>query len=488
MDSFKEVARSVIPIMIIVFLLELFVIDLPFILLMRFVVGSIVVIIGLGIFLLGVEMSISQFGEHIGEFIVRRSSVIKVLLAGLLFAFAMTVAEPDVIILANQISNVAGGSISSQTIIIAVSLGVGLLVGLGLVRTVKDIPMKKFFAFFYLLYLSLLLIVPESFQALAFDASGASTGAITTPFFLAIAMGASKLKGSKSGEADSFGMVGTASMGPILAILLISFFIDIEVGGFTSAEFVVEGGIFEPLINGILPTMLESFLALLPIVVIFFVLNFFSFKLSKREIRRIIVGLIYTFIGLVGFLLGVTSGFMDMGTALGMELASLSSASMTLPLIGFILGAVIVLAEPSVYVLGNQIQDVTAGSIKKTSIFVALSVGVGLAVAISMVRVMVPSLRFWMIIGPCFFITVLLNFIVKPIFVGIAFDSGGVGSGPMSATFLVAMLQGASSVIPTADPILDGFGVLATIAMMPILCVTILGVVYTIQENKRGVA
>ncbi len=360
-------------------------------------------------------MSISQFGEHIGEFIVRRSSVIKVLLAGLLFAFAMTVAEPDVIILANQISTVAGGSISSQTIIIAVSLGVGLLVGLGLVRTVKDIPMKKFFAFFYLLYLSLLLIVPESFQALAFDASGASTGAITTPFFLAIAMGASKLKGSKSGEADSFGMVGTASMGPILAILLISFFVDIQAGSFVSTKFVVEGGVFEPLINGVLPTMLESFLALLPIVVIFFVLNFFSFKLSKREIRRIIVGLIYTFIGLVGFLLGVTSGFMDMGTALGMELASLSSASVTLPLIGFILGAVIVLAEPSVYVLGNQIQDVTAGSIKKTSIFVALSIGVGLAVAISMVRVMVPSLRFWMIIGPCFLITVLLNFIVKPL-------------------------------------------------------------------------
>lgn len=478
-DSFREVSKSVTPIMLIVFFLSLLVIDIPAVSMGRFVVGSLVVILGLGIFLWGIDLSVSNFGQHMGEYAASRDHIIKIVLAGLIFGFIITVAEPNVAILAGQISSVAGGAISSTAVLLAVAAGVGLLIGLGIARIVKGFPMHIFFAVFYGLYLVLLLVVPESFHAFAFDASGASTGAITTPFFLALALGAAKLKGSDEGEADSFGMVGTASMGPILALMLVSFFIDVNPDALASEAFIVEGGVFDPLINLFVPTIIDSIMSLVPIVIVFFILNSLVFKINKRELRRIIVGLIYTFVGLDLFLLGVSAGFMDMGTILGIELAGHWISKLLLPVVGFILGAVIVLAEPSVSVLGNQIQDVTGGSIKKETIEKALMIGVGIAVAISMVRVMVPGFRFWMIVVPVFIAIILLSFRVVPIFVGIAYDSGGVASGPMSATFLVAMMQGAATAVPTANPVLDGFGALATIAMVPILCVMLVGYIYT---------
>lgn len=478
-DSFRDVSKAVIPIMLIVFLLAVFFIDVPVVALARFVLGALIVILGLGIFLWGIDLSISNFGQYMGEFAASRNNIFKIILVAFIFGFIITVAEPNVAILADQISAVAGGGISSTLVLLAVSAGVGLLVGLGVGRIVKGHPMNKFFASFYGLYVIMLLFVPESFHAFAFDASGASTGAITTPFFLALALGAAKLKGSDEGEADSFGMVGTASMGPILALMVLSFFIDVDPNSLSSQPLVVDGGIFDPVVKLFIPTILDSILSLVPIVIVFFILNALVFKIKKRELRRISVGLIYTFVGLDLFLLGVGSGFMDMGTVLGMELAGHSLANLLLPAVGFILGAVIVLAEPSVSVLGNQIQDVTGGSIKKETIEKALMVGVGVAVAASMVRVLIPGFRFWMVVAPVFISIIILSFKVVPIFVGIAYDGGGVASGPMSATFLVAMMQGAATAVPTANPVLDGFGALATIAMVPILCVMLVGYIYT---------
>lgn len=478
-DSFRDVSKAVIPIMLIVFLLAVFFIDVPVVALARFVLGALIVILGLGIFLWGIDLSISNFGQYMGEFAASRNNIFKIILVAFIFGFIITVAEPNVAILADQISAVAGGGISSTLVLLAVSAGVGLLVGLGVGRIVKGHPMNKFFASFYGLYVIMLLFVPESFHAFAFDASGASTGAITTPFFLALALGAAKLKGSDEGEADSFGMVGTASMGPILALMVLSFFIDVDPNSLSSQPLVVDGGIFDPVVKLFIPTILDSILSLVPIVIVFFILNALVFKIKKRELRRISVGLIYTFVGLDLFLLGVGSGFMDMGTVLGMELAGHSLANLLLPAVGFILGAVIVLAEPSVSVLGNQIQDVTGGSIKKETIEKALMVGVGVAVAASMVRVLIPGFRFWMVVAPVFISIIILSFKVVPIFVGIAYDGGGVASGPMSATFLVAMMQGAATAVPTANPVLDGFGALATIAMVPILCVMVVGYIYT---------
>lgn len=484
-DSFRDVSKSVIPIMLIVFILSAFFIDVSGLALGRFILGSLTVILGLGIFLWGIDLSVSNFGQQMGEFVVTRNNIFKIIFAGFFFGFVITVAEPNVAILAEEISLVAGGIVSSLTVIIGVSLGVGLLVGLGIARIVKGFPMHLFFIAFYGSYLVLLLFVPESFHAFAYDASGASTGAITTPFFLALALGAAKLKGSDAGEADSFGMVGIASMGPILALMLMSFFIDINPDALEPAGRVVERRLFDPFISQFLQTLKDAALCLVPISLVFFILNKKVFKIKNREFRRIILGLIYTFIGLVLFLLGVSSGFMDMGTILGMELARHGLAKFLLPLVGFILGAVIVLAEPSVSVLGNQIQDVTGGSIQKSLIERALMVGVGFSVALSMVRVLVPAFRFWMIAGPVFLSIIILSFLVKPIFVGISFDSGGVASGPMSATFLVAMMQGAAQVVPTANPVLDGFGALATIAMVPILCVFVVGYIYT-RELEKG--
>ncbi len=483
-NTLLDVVKSVTPIMLIVYFVHFFIVKMPTVLVQRFTLGSFVIILGLGLFLFGVDLSITEIGKYMGTFSGKRKTILGVLFTGLFFGFIIAAAEPDVLILAGEIAGVSGGSLSSLVVIVAIALGVGTLIGLGFVRIIKGFPAHLFFGLFYGFYLILLIFVPESFQAIAYDASGASTGAITSPFFLALALGIASLKGSVSGEEDSFGMVGIASMGPILCMLLLSFFIKLDISGAPAPSMASGGTVLGPFIGGLLPTAKEAATAMLPLIIVFGVLNASSFKIAGKELKRIVLGLIYSFLGLIGFLLGVTSGFMDLGASLGENLAQLPNGTYMLPIIGLILGLVIVLAEPSVFILANSIEQVTAGSIQRKFILVALCLGVGFAVAISMIRVQVPALRFWMIIAPGFILTIILSFFVDPIFVGISYDAGGVASGPMTATFIVAVLQGAARIIPTADPMLDGFGVLATVAMMPIFSVMLLGFIYKMSRDR----
>lgn len=394
-----------------------------------------------------------------GDFLGRFDKIIKVVLFGIFIGFVISMAEPDLLILANQVSYAVG--LSSWTIVAIISLGVGILISIGLYRIFKEISISKLMWVIYLLIFALMIISNETGHAIAFDASGATTGAMTTPFIIALGLGVANLKGDYS-EDNSFGLVGIASAGPILAGLLMSLSVGdgaiaIESAAHTSA-----------LVSG----FKNASFAIVPIALVFFVMNFKYFKLSKEELTEILFGLFYTYIGLIIFLTSVEAGFMELARLLGEGLRD----SKFLPLIGFIMGLVVVLAEPAVAVLAEQVEDVTGGSIPRKSILRALSIGVASAVMFAIMRINTDNFALWMVIVPGFLISLLISLKVPQIFVGIAFDSGGVASGPMTATFILAFCQG------VAGNIADGFGVISFVAMMPVLTIMVLGYLY-----KKGI-
>ena len=346
-------------------------------------------------------------------------------------------------------------------------------------------PLNKLFTLFYLFIFLLGIWVSEEFLAISVDASGATTGAMTTPFILALGYGVSRLKGGKTSDEDSFGMVGLSSVGPIFAIMIMSIATGLKDIQGEAEVFTQSVGIIKPYLK-IFPVLLkESLITLLPLSILFIIFDKTKFKLNKKKKAGIYKGLVYTFLGLTLFLVGVNAGFMEVGRVVGEGIASLGHPSILL-IIGFLLGMVVVLAEPAVYVLTEQVEQVTAGHIKKKVILTTLSIGIGLAVFLSVLRIITPSLKLWHILLPGFALAAILSYFVPSIFVGIAYDSGGVASGPMTATFVLAFAQGAANVVPTANIMVDGFGVIAIVAMMPLVAIEILGLIFKRKAKRRG--
>ena len=483
-EKFRDVSVSVIPIVIIVLLLTFFIVPVESVLLYRFIIGAIIIIIGLAIFLFGADLGIRAIGELMGGYVAKSNKISIVAVMGFLLGFLITVAEPDLMILANQVEQASGGMINRYSILLVVSTGVGIMVAIGFFRILYDFKMSRLFTILYALIIMLSIFVSEEFLAIAFDSSGATTGAMTTPFFLALALGVSRLKGSDKAEEDSFGMVGIASAGPIFGVMLMSIISGVsKIQG--EAELVVQKeGVLAPFIAEIFPVARDGFMAVMPLLILFVVFNILFLKVQKKELRKIYFGVLYTFLGLVIFLIGVNAGFMDLARELGRAVAEKSGV--LLVVLGFLFGMVVVLAEPAVYVLSKQVEEVTAGSIPRKILLITLSIGVACAVGLSMVRILFPAVKLWMFIIPGFIISVILSYKVPPIFVGIAFDSGGVASGPMTATFILALSQGAAEMIPTANVMVDGFGVIAMVAMTPVLAIHILGIIFQRRSMKGG--
>ncbi len=489
----KEVTRTLLPVVILVLVLCYTVVDVGTDIIIRFIVGSVMLLIGLSIFLWGVDLAMNPIGEVMSQEVATSRSPYKITILSFLLGFLITVAEPDLLILGSQVESASGGSLNAPIIVYLVSIGVGIMVSFGVFRLLRDKSLSVFMAITYGVIFVLALFVTEEFLAISFDASGATTGALTTPFVLAISLGLSKVKGGKNSEENSFGLVGIMSAGPILALMLLSIISGQKHIQGDAGEFVIAKGVLGPIINALPVVFVESLLALLPIAALFFIYNFTKFKLSKEDLFRIIKGLVFTLLGLAIFLTAVNSGFMDMGRIIGMELANMNH--WILIGIGFLLGLIVVLVEPAVHVLGEQIEEVTGGHIPLSLIRMTLSIGVGIAIALSMVRIIVPEVKLWYFLLPGFAIAILLSFKADPVFVGIAYDAGGVASGPMTATFVLAFAQGAAMIIDTANVLVDGFGVIAMVAMAPVLSIMILGTVfkhkkisYSTTEKKSIVA
>lgn len=486
-SKLKENIFAMIPIIVIVFLLHITVVPLSMEVWIRFGVGALFIIIGLSLFLIGVDLAITPLGSLTGEQITKTHKLWFVLISGLVLGFFISVAEPGLLVFANQVEFVTEGALQSQVILITVSLGLALLVSLGFLRIIFNIPLFKILLVLYIIIGIMAVFSSPTFLAIAFDASGATTGVLAVPFLLALSVGISRLKrNSKASEKDSFGLVAIASAGAIMGLLVLGFFAN----QLTLSDTL---GLDEPIADLWLPFILElptsisdTLIALSPILAIFILMQLFGFKLKKRPLFRMIKGFIYAMLGLFIFLLGVNAGFMEVGQILGETLAD-KNLKWLMVIAGFFIGLFTIIAEPAVSVLTHQIEDITAGYVKRRLVLIPLSIGVGFAISISMLRIIIPGLELWHILLPGYLISLILMFIVPKLFVGIAFDAGGVATGPLTATFTLAFVQGAANAYDTASVVIDGFGMIALVALAPIITLQILGLVYKIRTRKAGI-
>jgi len=486
-EKLKEVLTAIVPITIIVLLMNFTVTPIDNHSLLKFLLGAGIMIVGLTMFLHGIDVGITPIGHSIGPRVVKFNKVWIIAATALIVGFFITIAEPDLQILAGQVDAVTGGAINKFVIIAIVSIGTAIMLAVGFLRTLYNVPLYICFNIIYGIIFIMSLFTSSEFLAIAFDASGATTGAFTVPFTLALAMGISSInKNSIASEEDSFGLVGLASTGAIVAAMALGFF---------SKDAVVTSAIPEAASSSssVLATFAAElpevawnvFLTLFPISVIFIVFQHLFLHLGKRVYYKILIGLLYTFFGMVLFLWGVNTGFMNVGAMLGNAIASFDN-KIWVVIMGFVFGIVTIIAEPAVYVLMHQVEEVTSGHVKKSLVMIAICAGVGIAVALSILKIVIPGLQLWHYLLPGYLISLALTFFAPKLFVGIAFDSGGVASGPMCAAFILAFTQGAAEAVHAADVLRDGFGVIALVSMVPIITLQILGIIFKLKSRKGG--
>jgi len=480
----KEVSFSVIPVTVMVLILHFTVIPMETTLVFRFLIGAALIILGLTFFLMGVDSSITPIGSITGSTVSKSNKIWAVIISGLLLGFFISIAEPDLHILAGQVHSITTGLISKGSIVVIVSLGIAAMLALGLARIIRDVPLQRILFLLYGIIFALELFVSPEFLAIAFDASGAATGATTVPFILALAAGVSSLKKDReSADKDRFGLVAITFAGPSIAIMLMSILSNADKISSSLPSTAVETfSVFGPFIAKLPSIAWEALMAIIPILIVFLVFQAVSFKLPKTSVKKIISGMFLTFSGLVLFLLGANAGFMEVGNAVGYNIALLNNKSLLI-LIGFIIGVVTVLAEPAAYVLVDEVEQVTNGNLKRSVVLFTLSLGVGAAVSLSMVRILIPRLQLWHYLLPGYALSLAMTFFVPELFSGIAFDSGAVVSGPMTATFILAFAHGVADAVEHASVLVDGFGIVAMVAMTPIIALQILGFIH----NRRAI-
>lgn len=487
-DKLKEVFLSVMPVTGIVIFLNLFMIPLGLDLMWKFSIGALCILFGLTFFLIGVDLGITPLGEALGPALTKKNKIWIVVLGGLVLGFFISFAEPGLMVLADQIDWITQGGIASSKILLVVSVGIAFMIVLGFLRILYNLPLYIILNISYLVVLGLSFFTSPEFLAIAFDASGATTGILAVPFILSLSLGITLTKkDSKASEKDSFGLVAIASVGAIVAVMLLDIFTK---GQSYSGDIAIKTTESVPIYMTffkIMPEALrDSLIALSPLVVIFVLLSTITKAISRSEQRRIAFGFIYALIGMFLFFVGANGGFMNIGSLLGRYLAIFGSP-LTLIFLGFVLGVVTILAEPAVHVLTHQIEEVTAGYISKRAVLIALSAGVGIAVALSMLRVIVSGIELWHYLLPGYGIALGLTFVVPKLFIGIAFDAGGVATGPMTATFILAFTHGAADAYSGANLLADGFGMIAMVAMMPIITLQLLGLVFKYKTRKKVV-
>ena len=475
LEKVRESAVSVLPIFVIVVLLCFSVSPIETDLFLSFLVGAFFVIIGMGFFSLGAETSMTPIGSKIGTAMTKSRSLPLIITVSFILGFAVTIAEPDLQVLAQTVPH-----INNTVLLVTVGVGVGFFLCVCMARILTGVRLRWLLIGFYAVIFILAAFSKPDFLGIAFDSGGVTTGPMTVPFILALGVGVSKIRSDEKAESDSFGLVALCSIGPILAVLLLGFFYP-DGGGvvdISSAAYSSTGEIGRAYLTALPSYMKEMAVALLPIIAMFYIFQLFSLRLSKREVARITIGVVYTYIGLVLFLTGVNVGFSSLGAVLGAKLAEGGMKYLLIPL-SMLLGWFIS-AEPAVTVLEKQIEEVSAGAIPGKVIKYSLSVAIAAAMGISMIRVITGISVMWFLV-PGYLIAIILSFFVPDIYTAIAFDSGGVASGPMTATFMLQFMIGASKTLG-GDPLSDAFGVVAIVAMMPLISIQAVGVIY---ERRR---
>lgn len=480
-EKFREAVNAVLPIMIIVLLLCFTIAPISPAIMLEYIIGAVMLVIGMMFFSLGAEMSMTPMGEKVGSSITKSRKLWVMCVLGFILGFIITISEPDLQVLAEQVP-----SVPNMVLILAVAVGVGIFLVIALLRILFSISLPSMLVVFYAIVFILAFFTPKTFLAVAFDSGGVTTGPMTVPFIMALGIGISSIRNDKHAADDSFGLVALCSIGPILAVLILGIVYKSD-GGYYAADAITEIGdsveLAQLFVHELPKYFQEIAVSLLPIVLFFAVFQIFSLNLGKRGLIKIVVGMIYTYLGLVLFLTGVNVGFMPAGNYLGQVIAGLPYRWIIIP-IGMIIGYFIVMAEPAVYVLTKQVEELTDGMISGTSIKTALSISVAVSVGLAMLRVLTGISIFYFVI-PGYGIAILLSFFVPKIFTAIAFDSGGVASGPMTTTFLLPFAIGACISVG-GEIVSDAFGVVAMVAMTPLITIQVLGLIFKLQEKKSS--
>ncbi len=480
-----EALSSVVPITLIVLFLSFTVAPMPVGSLILFLFGAILLVLGVGLFSLGVDLAMLPIGEGIGGQIAGSRKLWGMIPVCFVIGVFVTIAEPDLQVLARQVP-----AVPDIVIILTVAAGVGFFLVMALLRAKFGWPLNRMLILCYAIVFGMAFLVPREFLAVAFDSGGVTTGPVTVPFIMALGGGLAALRQDHDSDADSFGVVALCSIGPILAVMILGLCYnssDLSYTPFSIPDLETTADVGLYFASGF-PTYIEEVaLGLAPIIVFFTVFQIIALHLRRRQVIKIVVGMVYTYVGLVLFLTGVNVGFMPAGYYLGEQIAEVPF-HWILVLIGMVVGWFIVAAEPAVHVLNEQVEEITGGAISQKAMGTTLSVGMAAAVGLAMLRV-VTGVSVLYFLVPGYLIALILSFFVPKVFTAIAFDSGGVASGPMTATFLLPFAMGACEALG-GNILTDAFGIVAMVAMTPLVAIQILGLVYqrkSAREQAGGV-
>ena len=485
LKKFRESLTSVFPVALIVVILNFTpLISLSLLETFTFLISAVFLIFGISMFNLGADLAMTPMGEHIGAGLTKSGKLFRLVAVCFLMGVLITVAEPDLTVLAEQVAGVISGTL----LIVFVGVGVGLFLVFSIVKIIFKKPLSSMLFYFYMTLFAFATLVilngNEDFLSLAFDSGGVTTGPITVPFIMALGVGIAATLGGKNVSENSFGLIAMCSVGPILAVMMLGVGVSGEIEA-PETDYSVESSLAS-LWHTLGDTATEVLLALGLIVLFFVVLQLVCLKLPKIKLIKISVGLMYTFVGLVIFLTAVNVGFMPVGYKIGTELGELAkTAPYALAIFGFILGMVVVLAEPAVHVLNKQVEDITDGTVSKTSMMIALSVGVGISICLAMLRIIF-NFNILYYVLPGYLISLGLSFFVPGIYTAIAFDSGGVASGPLTSGFILPLSIGACYALQGESAIMSlGFGIVAMVAMTPLITIQLLGFRAVVKNHMR---
>ena len=479
----KEALLSALPITAIVYLMALTpMFSFTGVELITFTAGAVLLVLGIGMFNLGADLAMTPMGTSIGSGLSKQKKLGLLLTVCFLLGMLITVAEPDLQVLAKQVSAVMNGTLLVYT----VGIGVGAFLLVAVLRIVFKRTLGSILMLFYMALFAISLLLVErgnmSLLPLAFDSGGVTTGPITVPFIMALGVGISSVLGDRHSQENSFGLVALCSIGPIMAVLFLGVF---SSGGmsYQVPDYAVSSEILAAFLHTGLHTAKEVAVALGMIVLFFVVCQALFLRLPARVLHRIAVGVLFTYAGLVIFLTGVNVGFMPIGYKLGYALAQGSKPFMVV--FGLAMGVLVVLAEPAIHVLNQQVEDITSGSVSRRAMTLGLCIGVGVSIALSVIRIIFDFSIVYYII-PGYFISLALSLFVPPVYTAIAFDSGGVASGPMTSCFILPFAIGACCSLQGSEAVMrDAFGVVALVAMTPLITIQLLGFRAVLDRHVR---
>lgn len=479
-EKWQEAVRAVLPIIGIVLLLCFSAAPISPSILLCFLMGAVLLLAGMMFFTLGAELAMTPMGERVGTCLTKSRKLLLVIVLAFLLGFIITISEPDLQVLAQQVP-----AVPNMILILAVACGVGVFLVAALLRMLFKVALPPLLLIFYTIVFILAFFVPKDFLSVAFDSGGVTTGPMTVPFIMALGVGVSAIRSDRHAADDSFGLVALCSIGPILAVMILGMIYNPKDSVYVPPavpEIEDSVGLWRMFAMELPTYMKEIAVSLFPIVLFFFIFQVLVLKLTRRSLIKIVVGLVYTYAGLVLFLTGVNVGFMPAGNYLGQVIAGLSHPWVLVP-IAMVMGYFIVKAEPAVYVLNKQVEEITDGAISAQAMGTGLSVGVAVSLGIAMIRVLTGVSILWFLI-PGYTLALGISFFVPKIYTAIAFDSGGVASGPMTAAFLLPLAQGACVALG-GNIVTDAFGVVAMVAMTPLITIQVMGLAAKLAGKRK---